>query len=65
MAGNNLTIADFSILASVTFLEVIDYDFSPYPAVAGWLKKLKSELSFYDEINKEALDKAIAKYKSL
>ena len=51
VAGDKLTIADFSILASVTQLESMDYKLSSYKHLSAWLERLKTELPYYNEVN--------------
>ncbi|GFW99661.1 glutathione S-transferase 1, isoform C [Trichonephila clavipes] len=51
VAGNHITLADFSILASLSFAEVADYSYADYPKITAWLQKLKSEIPSYKEIN--------------
>lgn len=52
-AGDELTLADFSLAASVaTAVDVTDFSLSPYPHVAAWFEKAKSSILGYDEIVK-------------
>jgi glutathione S-transferase len=55
VAGDKLTLADLSILASLTFAEVFDYDVSSYKNVKAWTDRLKKELPYYDEVNTEPI----------
>lgn len=64
VAGDNLTIADFSIFASLTFLSVADFDLTPFASVTRWMTKLKSEFAFHDEINTAPLEDMKSKHKS-
>src|SRR6218665_2302835 len=49
MACDHLTIADLSILASITLLEVAaEYDFTSYPNIWTWYNRLRNELPYYD-----------------
>lgn len=50
-AGDQLTIADFSILASITQLEGMDYRITSYPNLCKWVQRMKSELPFYESCN--------------
>jgi len=63
-AGDQLTIADFSILASVTQLEGMDYRISSYPGnlppglpatvypnLCKWVQRMKAELPYYESCN--------------
>lgn len=56
VAGDNLTIADLSILASLSFSEAADYSLEVYSNVDEWRKRLANELLGYEEINREALN---------
>lgn len=51
VAGDTLTIADLSILASVTQLEGMDYRITSYPNLCKWVQRLKVELPYYDSCN--------------
>ncbi|KAL9919038.1 glutathione S-transferase 1-like [Glossina fuscipes fuscipes] len=51
IAGSNVTIADFSIVSTVTtLLAFIDIDVSKYPKLSTWLKRMES-LPHYHETN--------------
>ena len=50
IAGDHMTIADMSAVACVTFLEPINFDFSPFPKIQEWVAKMKAE-PFYTECN--------------
>ncbi|BFF92706.1 glutathione S-transferase 1-1-like [Drosophila madeirensis] len=41
VAGSSLTVADISILATVSTFEIVDFDFSKYPNVAKWYENAK------------------------
>ncbi|XP_022253090.1 glutathione S-transferase 1-like [Limulus polyphemus] len=49
VAGQNLSLADLSILAGITFPEVIDYDLVEFSNIQLWIKKMKVELPYYEE----------------
>lgn len=51
VAGDQLTIADFSLLATVTHLEGLDWSYKSYENIQRWTTKLKSELPYYNECN--------------
>jgi len=54
VAGNHLTIADLSILASLSFPEyIVDYDYSEWKNVSEWLNKIQNELPYHKEVNEE------------
>ena len=52
VAGNELTIADLSIVATITTLAINDFkDLADAPNVKRWLDRLTKELPYYEEIN--------------
>ncbi|XP_054711350.1 uncharacterized protein LOC129220940 [Uloborus diversus] len=51
VAANHLTLADFSVIGTLTFTEVVNFDFSGYPRITQWMQKLKKEIPNYYEIN--------------
>jgi len=57
VAGSEITIADFSILANIIMVEVIDFSFSDYPKITNWMKRMKSEIPSYEQINDIPLKK--------
>lgn len=54
VAGDRLTIADFSIIASLSTFTCIGYDYKKFPNVARWYDKLISTIPGH-EINEEGL----------
>lgn len=50
-AGDQLTIADFSLVASVSTIEVVRFDIAKYPNVSKWLAKAKKTIPKYEELN--------------
>jgi len=38
MAGDNMTFADMLVYSEIKQLELIDFDFSPYSAIAAWMQ---------------------------
>ncbi|XP_017493445.1 PREDICTED: glutathione S-transferase 1-like [Rhagoletis zephyria] len=55
VAGDQLTVADFSIVATITTLFVFAHlDAVRYPKIANWVKRLE-ELPYYAEANGEGL----------
>ncbi|XP_016958514.1 glutathione S-transferase 1-like [Drosophila biarmipes] len=51
IAGGQLTIADFSIVSTVTSLEaIVELDAAKYPKVSAWIKRLQ-KLPYYEEAN--------------
>lgn len=56
VAGNELSIADFSIATSLnSFSAFVPIDKSKYPRIATWMELMES-LPYYDEANKIGLD---------
>ncbi|KAF5270028.1 hypothetical protein FQR65_LT05827 [Abscondita terminalis] len=62
VAGDNLTIADFSLISTVTSLEcIVPLDFKKYPKIAEWIQRVQ-ELPYYNvtakglKVLKEFLD---------
>jgi len=60
-AGDNYTLADIALVASVTSAEVVGYDVAKYPNVSKWLAKAKSTLPGYAEAN----DKGVQMFKGM
>ncbi|XP_077286219.1 glutathione S-transferase 1-like [Arctopsyche grandis] len=54
-AGNNMTIADINLVATVSTIEVSGFDISPFPNISRWMAKAKSSLPGYEEANGEGL----------
>ncbi|XP_037786119.1 glutathione S-transferase 1-1-like isoform X2 [Penaeus monodon] len=50
-AGNNITVADFVLVASVSSFEVCGIDLSKHRNVTTWLARCKAGLRGYDEAN--------------
>ena len=50
-AGDSMTLADLALLASVTTIEVVGYDFSKHSNVTKWLAKAKAAAPGYEEAN--------------
>lgn len=48
VAGENMTIADISLLTIVSSLEVTGYDFSNFTKIPAWLKKVKNLIPTYE-----------------
>ena len=57
VAGDNITLADLSILASLSLAEVFDYNMTnDYKYIKQWNEGLKRNLPYYDEVNKEPIN---------
>ncbi|CAG2178744.1 unnamed protein product, partial [Oppiella nova] len=69
VTGNQLTIADLSLLATGTYLDWAELDISEFTNYKRWYTTVQKELPYFDEINtfskeeREALvEKARARY---
>ncbi|XP_049856687.1 glutathione S-transferase 1-1-like [Schistocerca gregaria] len=51
VAGNSITIADYSLMASVSTAEVIGFDIKKYAKVADWFERAKKAIPSYEETN--------------
>ncbi|XP_017776902.1 PREDICTED: uncharacterized protein LOC108562908 [Nicrophorus vespilloides] len=52
-AGDKLTIADFSLVATISTLEAIKFDITIYPNVHRWYEACKKEMTDYEESNQK------------
>uniref|UniRef100_A0AAG5CP96 glutathione transferase n=1 Tax=Anopheles atroparvus TaxID=41427 RepID=A0AAG5CP96_ANOAO len=50
-AGPNMTLADYSLVATVSSLEAVRYDLGKFPSVAAWYEGCKASIVDYAEIN--------------
>lgn len=57
VAGDDLTLADISLLASLSFAEAADYDLSSFSKICDWQSSLKSSLPHYNEVNEKAVER--------
>ncbi|KAH8414257.1 hypothetical protein KR215_001519 [Drosophila sulfurigaster] len=64
VAGDKLTIADISLLASVSTFEAVEFKISEYPNVAKWYANAQKVVPGWTE-NWESLQQAIAIFKQL
>ncbi|KAH8311607.1 hypothetical protein KR044_007219, partial [Drosophila immigrans] len=48
-AGDQLTLADFALLATVSTFEISEYDFSKYTNVVNWYENAKKEIPGWEE----------------
>lgn len=53
VAGNNITIADYSIAVSVSTIEASGFDVNKYPNVAKWYARAQKTIEGYKEINEK------------
>ena len=51
VAGSQLTLADLSLLATVTSFEAVNFDLSAYKNVVDWLARVKAAAPGYEEAN--------------
>jgi len=65
VAGNNLTIADFAVISSLSTIDAVGHDLSAFPKVKAYIEKLKGELDGYVELNQQGADAFGAWYRSL
>jgi glutathione S-transferase len=56
LTGDTLTVADLSILALLSLVDVLSYDLSGFPKLFEWMNRLKSELPYYSELNQVYID---------
>ncbi|XP_075146837.1 glutathione S-transferase 1-like [Haematobia irritans] len=64
MAGDQMTIADFSVIATVTSLVAfLQIDGSKYPKLTAWIKRMES-LPYYQEANGKGAQQLMAMIKS-
>lgn len=52
-AGDDLTIADHSLVASISTIDAVGHDISAYPNVVRWFEDCKKSMSGYEECNGE------------
>lgn len=57
IAGDDLTIADLTVLALISTVEVVVFPIDPerFPRLADWFERAK-QLPYFEECNKEALE---------
>jgi glutathione S-transferase len=52
VSGDTLTVADISIIPTITLLDVaVKLDFSRFPNIIRWMQTMQSELPYFDEFN--------------
>ncbi|KAF6211313.1 hypothetical protein GE061_014430 [Apolygus lucorum] len=56
VATDEMTIADLSLLATVTLTEAVGYDISGYPKTTEWLAKAKLAVPHYNTTSQTGLD---------
>ncbi|XP_077535030.1 glutathione S-transferase D7-like [Haemaphysalis longicornis] len=55
LTGKEMTLADVSLLVSITVPESVDYDLTAFPKVKAWYNWMERQLSTVNEINKEGI----------
>ncbi|XP_074598123.1 glutathione S-transferase 1-like [Brevipalpus obovatus] len=55
LATGHITLADLSILASLSFAEACRFDFRPYPCLVKWMERLKVQIPGYNRLNSEPM----------
>ncbi|KAL1122142.1 hypothetical protein AAG570_003547 [Ranatra chinensis] len=63
VAGDEMTIADFSIVVTVSTAEGVGFDLSPYSNVVDWLQRCKDNMVDYEEVNQANLDHFVEHWK--
>lgn len=56
VAGDHVTIADFSIISTLGMLWAAKFNLDAYPNVTKWSERVKANVPFYDEVTKKGLD---------
>jgi len=56
VAGDTMTIADFTIMATLSTAEVSSHDFSKFPLITAYIAKCKTEMKGYQELNQAGAD---------
>jgi glutathione S-transferase len=51
VAADHLTIADFTVVASLTTIEAVNHNLKQYPNVSNYLAKCKKEIKNHEETN--------------
>jgi len=54
-AGNNLTLADFSIVTTLSALDAVGYNLDRFPRVAEYYGECRREMKDYDAVNSKGL----------
>ncbi|XP_075218826.1 glutathione S-transferase 1-1-like [Lycorma delicatula] len=56
-AGDNITLADLALVASVSSIEAVGYDISSYKNILNWFDKAKTTIPDYKEANGDGVEK--------
>lgn len=65
LTGDNLTIADIAILASLTELDAMDYSYRCYGEVAKYADRMKNNLPYYKPCCEEGVEMTRARVKQM
>ncbi|KAF2880917.1 hypothetical protein ILUMI_25246 [Ignelater luminosus] len=64
VVGNNMTLADISLAATIATFDALDFNFTPYKNITQWYGKMKNLLPGFDEISgKDVLTQLIKEKK--
>ena len=55
ICGSDLTIADISLIASLSYADAYDFDFSPWERISRWKKMVPEKITDFSSINDEAM----------
>ena len=55
LTGDKVTLADLSVIASLSTLEVIDFDYGPWAKLKAWMDRMRA-LPYYKEANQKGVD---------
>ena len=50
VAGDHLTIADFSLFASASYFDWLQMDLSETPNVSNWIKRIRNEHRYVNDV---------------
>jgi len=64
VAGNQISIADLSVVGGLSLLEVCEYSVASYPHIEQWVDKVKKEIPHYEESTKSGVEAVTKFYKS-
>ncbi|XP_073978516.1 glutathione S-transferase 1-like [Rhodnius prolixus] len=62
LAGDQITIADYSLVTLVSIAEAIGFDLTRYENVSNWLIRCKETMEDYEELNQNGLDQFMTIY---
>jgi len=59
VAGDDVTIADFALLSSMSCAEFVKLDFADYPKISEWMGRVKEMIPSYEEMDPSAVQKLL------